>query len=174
MTLAFAFLEQRLWSHIPIEDPRAKELHRRHYSCKIPESDDDGLVAPGRRFLLLHEGPGGRLAIWAVVLNRWKAPGWDVGEWRWRNSIFRNESITRSSELIKAATADTYEMWLRRYKELPTVPLTSEIDIEATREHRSPWHEPGWCYKKAGWTWVKDTPREHGRSSKAIWKAPAP
>lgn len=174
--LAFDFFEKRVWSHVPIEDPRARAVYDRHYPRlnRPPDVDDDGFVGPGRRFLLLHDGPGGRLAIWAVVYNRWKPKGWTEGQWRWRNSIFRNETITRSSDLIKAATDDTYELFTRRYTKLPDVPLTTEIDIEATKEHRSPWHAAGWCYKKAGWTFSHETPREHGRSAKAIWKAPPP
>jgi len=171
-SLAFAFFTPQMWSHVPIEDPRAAKIFDGHYSRQSP--GEDGLVAPGKRFLLMHEGSAGS-AIWAVVRNRWKAPGWAKGVWYWRNSIFRNVSSTRSSDLIKGAVDVTYELWGRRYGlPLPAEGLTTEIDIEATREHRSPWHEPGWCYKKAGWTHVRDTPREHGRSAKSIWKAPPP
>ncbi len=162
-SLAFSFYVPQMWSHVPIESPKAREVFERHYSRETPGAD--GIVAPGERFLLWHEGPSGA-AIWAVVRNRFR------GCWHWRNSIFRNESGTRSSDLIKGATETTLELWARRYRALPPEDLTTEVDIEATADHRSPWHGPGWCYKKAGWTPVRDTLREHGRSPKSIWKAP--
>lgn len=180
--LAFDFFEQRVWEHVPIEDPRAREVYDRHYSRREASKGEDGLVAPGRRFLLMHHGTPrvedgvelSGLAIWAIVYGRWKAPGWTEGVWTFRNSIFRNESTTRSSDLIRAATAESYALFTRRYTKLPEVSLTTEIDIEATKDFRSQWHAAGWCYKKAGWTFSHVTPRGHGRSAKAIWKAPAP
>lgn len=167
-----------LWRHIPIEDPRIAKLidgptwkegdASAHYSRQTPGSK--GAVPPGRRFALWHDGSGGS-AVWAVCLN--KEPG-TSGRYQWRNSIFHNASSTQSSTLIAAATEQTYEMWRRRYHELPAIPLRSEVDIEATKRRRSKRHLPGHCYLMAGWTHVEDRPREHGRAAKAIFQAPPP
>lgn len=165
-SLAFAFIEPHVWNHIPIEDPQAREVYDRHYSRQTPGAN--GILAPGERFLLWHEDDAGKPAIWGVVRNYFR------DAWRWRNSIFRNESSTLSSDLIKAATDTTYHLWQRRYLKLPDEPLTTEIDIEATRARRSKRAAAGVCYFHAGWTWLRDTPREHGRSPKSIWQAPRP
>jgi hypothetical protein len=129
-----SILAPQLWSHIPVEDPRASALYDRHYSRQTIGAD--GVLAGGRRFLLWHEGPSG-CALWGVVYNIFREV------WRWRNAIFRNESGTRSSDLIRAATDATYAMWLRRYKALPDVPLETEIDIDATAARRSKRNPPG-------------------------------
>lgn len=106
--------------------------------------------------------------LWGVVYGRFR------GVWRWRNSIFRNESATQSSDLIRLATAETYAMWLRRYKELPAVPLETEIDIAATARRRGKSRPPGYCYEMAGWEWHRTVLAGHGRSTKAIYRAPPP
>jgi hypothetical protein len=151
------------WRQIPIEDSRAARFADGHYSRQTPGAK--GFVAAGRRFALWHEGPRGP-ALWAVCLNL--DP---VGALRLRNTMFRNMSGTLSSELVVAATAATFELWERIYKELPSLPLESEIDIEATRRRRSKKSPPGKCYRDAGWVEVRRTPREHGRSAKVILTA---
>ena len=132
-SLVFDFLTPTLWSHVPVEYPPARELADRHYPRQTKGAT--GILAPGERFLLWHQDPGGA-AAWGVVRNRFR------GRYRWRNSLFRNESAERSSSLIRAATADTYAMWERRYLQLPTERLTTEVDIEATAGGRSAWHAP--------------------------------
>jgi hypothetical protein len=159
----------QVWSHVPIEDPACREVYDRHYSRQTVGAE--GLVAPGSRFLFRHEGSNG-LAIWAVVRNRFKAPGWDEGVWYFRNSIFRNESGTLSSDLIRAATATTYEVWIRRYGALPPEDLITEIDIDATAHRRGKDHPPGYCYELAGWEWFKSMLAGHGRPRKAVYRAP--
>lgn len=156
-------LTRKVWIHIPVEDPRAAALYDRHYSRQTKGAK--GVLAAGWRFLLWHEGDAGN-ALWGVVYGRFR------GRWRWRNSVFRNESGTLSSELVRAATVETYELWERRYKELPSVPLETEIDIAATARRRSKRSVPGKCYAVAGWEWVRSTLRGHGRSVKAIYRAP--
>lgn len=164
MTLAFSFLTPQVWSHVPIEDPRARELADRHYSRQTVGAK--GFVPAGQRFCLLHEDAGGR-AVWAVCRNM--DP---TGRVQWRNTIFRNESAMLSSDLIRAATTATFEMWKRRYGAMPAEELTTEIDIIATAGRRSKRSRPGRCYELAGWIHVKDMEPGHGRSAKAIWRAP--
>ena len=83
----------------------------------------DGILAPGERFLLWHDSQRGdsehRFAAWGVVHNRFRH------RWFWRNSFFRNESATLSSELIREATRQTYVLWNRRYHAIPNDPWDS-------------------------------------------------
>lgn len=155
----------QIWEHIPIEDPRGREIADRHYSRQTVGAK--GFVGPGERFAFLHDdGRGGR-ALWAVC--RALDP---VGAMQWRNTIFRNESSTRSSDLIAYATLITYECWIRRYHAIPPEALTTEIDIEATRRRRSKHALPGICYRHAGWEEVRYVPKGHGRAAKIVLRAP--
>jgi len=167
MQTEFNLGARSVWSHVPIEHPPAQQLADRHYSRQTVGSK--GFIPAGRRFLLWHDGPIGA-AIWAVCLNL--DP---MGALRWRNTIFRNESGTLSSGLIIAAVAQTYELWTRRYRELPSVPLTTEIAIEEPSGRRSKRHQPGHCYLIAGWREIRRTaPPLHGRPMVAVLQAPAP
>ena len=93
---------------------------------------------------------------------------------QWRNTIFRNESGTLSSELIREATRTTFEIWARRYGALPAEDLTTEVDIAATRRRRSRHARAGRCYELAGWLFVRELDPGHGRPARAIWRAPRP
>ena len=82
-----------IWSHIPIEDPRGREIADRHYSRQTPGAR--GYVGPGERFAFLHDGDDGKRALWAVC--RAMDP---VGNMQWRNTIFRKHDVgTSNSEL---------------------------------------------------------------------------
>ncbi len=163
--LCLATIDRRVWSHVPIEDPRGRELADRHYSRQTRGAK--GYVGPGERFAFLHEDDRGGRALWAIC--RSLDP---VGVMQWRNSIFRNESTTRSSSLICHAVLTTYEVWQRRYLAIPPEDLTTEIDIEATAKRRSKGSPPGICYLHAGWAVVREVPRGHGRSAKVVLRAP--
>lgn len=155
----------QLWEHIPIEATAGRELADRHYARQTKGAK--GFVGPGERFAFLHAGPGDGRALWAVC--RALDP---VGRMQWRNTIFRNESATRSSTLIAAAVLETYQCWQRRYKAIPPEDLTTEIDIAATAARRSKHALPGICYRHVGWTFVREVPKGHGRSAKVILRAP--
>lgn len=158
-----------MWSHVPVEYAPARELADRHYSRQTKGAD--GILAPGERFLLWHDdalfGGAGKNAAWGVVRNRFRK------QWRFRNSLFRNESSTRSSDLIREATRQTFRLWQRRYHCIPDEPLETEIDIEATRARRSKRNPPGYCYLMAGWIHVRDLDPGHGRPARAIFRAPS-
>lgn len=153
-----------LWTLADSQDPLCTELADGHYSRQTPGSAR--YMGPGQTLALHHRGSVGS-AVWGVLLNL--DP---VGALRWRNTIFRNTSSTISSVLIAAATFVTYQEWIARYDALPDVPLTTEVDIEATKRRRSKHKEPGVCYREAGWREVRRTPREHGRSAKVVLEAP--
>lgn len=163
MTLALDLGEPaKPWRHVPVQFRPARELADRHYSRQTIGAD--GILPGGWRFLLWHDAG----AAWGVCRNRFR------GRWRWRNTLFRNESSTLSSDLIRAATEETYALWLRRYKLLPTERLTTEIDVEATRQRRSRHHRPGHCYLMAGWEWLYDLEPGHGRPLRSVFAAPLP
>lgn len=150
------------WIEIKVEDPRGRELADRHYSRKKKSIGKRGYIPPGERIALWTPG-----AVWGVCLNRYK------GVWRWRNTIFRNETKRLSSELIVEATWMTYDIWEGRYG-LPSVQLTTEIDVDATAKRRSRTARPGRCYEFAGWTFVEIRQRKKRTIKHAIWTAPDP
>lgn len=162
MQTAFAF---PWWRAVVREYAPAARLADGHYSRQSIGAK--GFIPPGRCIVLWHEGRRGD-AVWGCVLNRFR------GLWRWRNTIFRNLSGVRSSVLVAAATDTTYTLWIAKYGALPSVPLRTEIDIEATRVRRSSSSSPGHCYLMAGWSKVRDVPRGHGRSAKVELEAPKP
>lgn len=110
----------------------------RHYSRQTHGSNQ--ILAPGETLLL-----EGDRSVWGVVHNF--DPGQDDTR-RWRCTIFRNEGGgRRSSDLIRLATSMTFDYWPRAYGRLPSVPLTSEVDVDKVRHKR----DPGRCFRKAGW-----------------------
>lgn len=152
------------WIPVAREDSLAAEIADRHYSRQTPGAH--GFMPPGRCVVFVHVGREG-LALWGVVLNL--DP---VGTLRWRNTIFRNESDSLSSQLVESATFATYLEWTKKYGALPDVALTTEIDIKATERRRSRWVEPGHCYRMAGWREVARRGREHGRPAIVVLEAP--
>lgn len=142
------------WLLEPIESPDARELADRHPTRQTPGAR--GFVPPGRRMLLRCADPIGR-AIWSACHNVFREV------WRWRNTIYRNETAMLSSDLVRAATIATYAEWRGRYRALPREPLITEIDVDATARRRSRRNPPGHCYLVAGWTFVREVPPGHGR-----------
>jgi hypothetical protein len=149
------------WILVDKFDPWGALLADRHYPRQSVGSPQ--FMSPGRTIVMVTPR---RDAVWGVVFNVFREV------WRWRNSIFRNESGRRSSDLIIEATRLTYEKWKERYGDLPTAPLTTEVDINATRSRRSRRHLPGHCYRVAGWRELEQLPAGHGRPAKVRLVAP--
>ena len=113
-------------------------------------------------------------AVWACVRQRTPAARGTGGSrgrggaadqrvrYVWRNMLFRNLGAGLSSDLIRAATAETLVRWVERYGELPCERLRTEIGVAAVRSSN-----PGCCYLKAGWE------RGDVRRGKLILWAPA-
>lgn len=183
--------ERPVWFRVDKFDARAATLADRHYSRQTVGSDQ--VMGPGKTLLMITPDEN---AVWGVVYNLDA-----IGEYRWRNSIFRNESPSRSSELVRAATAMTFSAWRHRYGGIPGifrvarfglevwqhvataipamfgvtfewVPLTTEIDVEATRARRSKNSPPGKCYLEAGWTLHRVIPAAGQKSEMVVLKAP--
>ncbi len=148
------------WIVLANEDPRGRVLADRHYSRQTPGAR--GFMPPGRRFALWRPG-----VLWCVVWNL--DP---LGAARWRNTLFRNESRIRSSDLIRSAMLATIDEWRRRYDALPIERLTTEVDVDATAGRRSRSSLPGRCYEAAGWEFLGIRQRAKRKERHAIWAAP--
>lgn len=140
-----------------------------HYSRRTPGSKT--FTGVGREIVLVLDDGS---AVWACVYQRTpSARGTGASRGRegksdvkpryiWRNMLFRNLGGGRSSDLIRAATEETYLQWAKRYGELPPERLRTEIRRDAVRSSN-----PGYCYLMAGWE-----PGETRRGIKFFW-APA-
>lgn len=124
-----------------------------HYSRRTPGSKT--FTGVGQEIVLVTDC--GR-AVWAVVYQRTpsaRGSGSSRGRkgktdarprYLWRNMIFRNEGAGLSSDLIREATARTYEEWAKRYGSLPEERLRTEVNVSKIRSVN-----PGYCYLMAGW-----------------------
>lgn len=124
--------------------------HGPHYSRRTPGSKT--FTGVGQEIVLVRPD-----AVWAVVRSRVPAPRGSgasrgrAGEtaptaWVWRNMMFRNLGSEPSSVLIRSAVEMTVHEWVRRYGELPTETLQTEVRKAAIRSEI-----PGYCYRRAGW-----------------------
>ena len=124
-----------------------------HYSRRTPGSRT--FTGVGQEIVLVTDDG---TAVWAVVRQRTPSKAGSGNSrgragtpdtsprYVWRNMLFRNLGGALSSELIKSATARTYQEWAKRYGSLPLEQLRTEVDIKKIRSTN-----PGCCYKKAGW-----------------------
>lgn len=130
--------------------------HGPHYSRRTPGSKT--FTGVGQEIVLVRED-----AVWAVVRSRVPAPRGSgasrgrTGEtaptrWVWRCNMFRNLGPTRSSDLIRAATAMTAIEWVRRYGELPAEVLQTEVKPAMIRSEIA-----GYSYRRAGWVKFRET-----------------
>lgn len=165
------------WELSSSSDPRALavvdgtglfEGYGPHYSRRTPGAKT--FTGVGKEIVLVTDC--GK-AVWACVYQRTPAArGTGISRGRtgaadakprylWRNMVFRNLGAGLSSELIREATARTYEEWLKRYGELPTERLRTEIGVRQVRSKN-----PGACYQLAGWE------RGETRNGKLFFYAP--
>jgi hypothetical protein len=127
--------------------------HGPHYSRRTPGSKT--FTGVGQEVVLVLDDGS---AVWAVVRQRTpsrRGTGNSRGrtgepdnapKYVWRNMLFRNLGGALSSELIRSATARTYEEWAKRYGKLPIENLRTEVDTKRVRSTN-----PGCCYLKAGY-----------------------
>jgi hypothetical protein len=78
---------------------------------------------------------------------------WPFGEYvqhawpgAWVNSLFRNESKHRASDLIRHAVAHTRANW----PDVPELGMVTFVDPDEVKDKQI----PGWCYLRAGWSHV--------------------
>jgi hypothetical protein len=84
-------------------DPAAAAIADRHYNRQKVGSAQ--FVPPGRCLVLLADR-----ALW---VSSWPLPQYVLHDWpgAWVNSLFRNESAERASDLIREAVAATRSVW---------------------------------------------------------------
>lgn len=140
--MTVALFNDGQWRKVKRCDVQARLLADRHYSRQTPGAQE--FMSNGRTLVLTTDDG---LAVWGAIENKDPAGGH-----RWRCSIFRNEGPVRSSELVREGTLRTVEYWRRKYRGLPAVPLTTEIDPGKVRRKR----DPGRCFIKAGWVKVDE------------------
>ena len=117
-------------------DPVAVALADRHYSRQKPGTPQ--FVPPGRCVVLLTEDAD---ALW---VTSWPFAEYVKHAWAgaWVCSMFRNESETLSSELIREAVAATRWVW----PDVPPLGMVTFVDTTKVRRKRD-W---GRCYRRAG------------------------
>jgi hypothetical protein len=117
-------------------DKRALPLADRHYNRQKIGSPQ--FVPPGRCLVLLSEC---ERALW---VTSWPYAAYVRHAWAgaWVNSLFRNEGVGLSSDLIRDAVAATRA----HYGEPPDIGIITFVDANKTRRKR----DPGRCYRKAG------------------------
>lgn len=128
---------ERHWCLTRDGDPVAYELARQHYSVKNPRPKIKQFVGPGEKVVLITEC-GRAIWAWRKFIDDSKQEGVCC-------TIFRNlVREIESSLLIREACDIADALWPgeRFYT------FVSPAKIES--------HNPGYCFKKAGWTLVRD------------------
>jgi hypothetical protein len=122
------------WLHVRDANPTALNLFHRHYSYK-PRTDGRRplqFVGPGEKMVLLTENADA-LFVWRKFIS-------DNGQRGVNCAVFRNESSSRASDLVKEAMAAAWERW-------PGERLYTYVNRAKIR----PTRQPGRCFIKAGW-----------------------
>lgn len=117
-------------------DPAARDLYRRHYSCRPSANGHRSklFVGPGEKLVLTtHQADA------LIVFRKFTSRDFEFGHGV-NCAVFRNESHFRSSSLIREAVTE----WA--WKRWPGERLYTYVDgrrIVSTN--------PGYCFKCAGW-----------------------
>jgi hypothetical protein len=122
------------WHIVKDGDAAAKELHLRHYSKYTYKDGREPklFVGPGEKLVLLTENADA-LFVWRKFVDDYLK---EKAIWC---SIFRNESLVLSSELILQAERVAQCRW-------PGEPVYTHVRADKVRSSN-----PGYCFKKAGW-----------------------
>lgn len=139
-----------IWQLANRAHPPSAAIADRHYSRQKPGAAQ--FMPTGRAFVLHAVDGGGREAVWGT--------SWPLAEhtrhaWAgaWICSIFRNEGVGRSSDLIRQAVAAT--RW--RYGEPPAEGMVTFVNERHVRTKANPGH----CFIIAGFRPVGRT-KVHG------------
>lgn len=114
-------------------DKDGLKIYERHYSCRQYK---DGrvrklFVGPGFKLVLISED-GTALFVWRKFID-------DSGQKGVNCAVFRNEGDLVSSELIREADKIAWKRW-------PGERLYTYVKADVIKSHN-----PGYCFKKAGW-----------------------
>jgi len=129
------------WISVKDADPRARSLYLRHYSAY---RYTDGRRRPGtyayvRKFV----GPGEHMVLLTLrcdALFVWRKFIDKSGQTGVNCAVFRNEGDILSSELVKEACDLAWSRW------------SGERLYTYVNQHAIRSTNPGYCFKKAGWT----------------------
>lgn len=150
------------WVRSHRADRRALRLADEHYTRQQPGTPQ--FVKPSSNIVLLTPQAD---ALWTTV---YQLPQYVKHSWpgALECSHFRNESPHLSSELIREALAATAWWWTAKHRrKLPEEGMITFVGIEETRAGRSPHHQPGHCFIKAGFKLIEI--REDGKAVLHIW-----
>lgn len=113
-------------------DPECAQLADRHYSRGTVGARQ---FSPSGRKLILRDTAGLVVFVWLFPYPGFRSDGQEG----YNNTLFRNESSRRSSEIILEAEACAVAMWGagRAYTYVDAAKVASV--------------NPGYCYKCAGW-----------------------
>jgi hypothetical protein len=131
-----------IWTESHRADPRSVAIADRHYNRQKIGSPQ--FVPPGRCYVLRHEDSALWVTSWPFaeyVRHAW--PG------AWVNSLFRNETGYRASDLIRQAVAHTMGRWPIP----PSLGMITFVDAAKVKPSR----QPGNCYRHAGFRRVGHT-----------------
>lgn len=130
------------WLSVRDGDPRALQLYLRHYSAKKKRGETPDRSVRGNHARIA--GPGQNLVLLTVdssALFVWRKEQHRRDEQRGANcTIFRNEGVVLSSDLILEAMAMAWQKW-------PFERLFTFVDESQIR----PKADPGRCFLMAGW-----------------------
>ena len=130
--------EGKHWIRVKKSDGSCLSLADRHYSRQQPGSPQ--FCRPGHNIVL-------RTALGDAVWVTWQGIR-DDGFDAWECTIFRNESLYLSSELIKEAIQISLETWGKAPKD----GIITTVDSRKVRSIN-----PGCCFKKAGFKRIGET-----------------
>lgn len=137
------------WLRVRDGDPRAVALFRRHYSCDPRFNHHAGIGGPGERMVLLTPNADA-LFVWRLRRDGLgNSNGYDDGQRGVMCTVFRNEGVTLSSDLICAAVERAMDKW-------PHQRLFTYVDGSKVASRN-----PGYCFEKAGW-------RRAGKSKRGL------
>jgi hypothetical protein len=139
----------QMWIRSHRFDTPARLIADQHYNRQKVGSPQ--FVPPGRCFVLRTDPAD---AVW---VTSWPFARYVKHAWAGAmvNSLFRRQPECEhlASDLIVAATAATRAFW----PEIPDLGMVSFVDAKRTRRKR----DPGRCYRRAGWTHVGFTRKDH-------------
>jgi len=131
------------WIGVKDGDRRALALYERHYSCYQYKDlrKRTIFVGPGEKMVLLTYSADA-LFVWRKFIS-------GDGQQGVNCAVFRNESPVLSSELITEAMVLAWQRW-------PNERLYTYVKADAVRSVN-----PGYCFKKAGWSVCGETKVNH-------------
>jgi len=126
------------WRLIKDAHPAGLALFERHYSCRDDRpADCKQFVGPGESLVLLTNNEKALCVWWKQRFRTDKQAGVNC-------AVFRNEQCGRlSSDLLLEAEQRAWQRW-------PEQRLFTFVDPRQVGQH-NPSHNPGYCFKQAGW-----------------------